>query len=160
MTIEFSLRRRATQSRYLAALWLSLSVIILVGTYISLPLVADETLSSIIQIDRQSSRTNSSVSVDTHVQLFAIATLFLGLCAISVACFLLGRSAFVEIEFAARFNGLADALCIAGNDFGQLEKAANLLVPKTKYFSVSKIFSAKDLSALADIIKQARNTVG
>ena len=98
--------------------------------------------------------------VDAHVHSFALGTLVRWtLCTILFACFLLGRSAFFEIELAARFNGLADALCIAGSDFGQLEKAANLLVPKTKYFSVPKLFSAKDLSALADVIKQARNTV-
>jgi len=159
MTIEFSLRRRATQSRCLAALWLSLSVIILVGTYISLPLVVNKTLSSIIQIEGRSSETNSGVPVDAHAQFLAIATLFLAVLAISFACFLLGRSAFVEIELAARFNGLADALCIAGNDFGQLEKAANLLVPKAKYLSVPEIFSAKDLSSLLDFIKEARKTV-
>jgi hypothetical protein len=143
----------------LAALWLSLSVIILVGTYISLPLVVNKTLSSIIQIEGRSSETNSGVPVDAHAQFLAIATLFLAVLAISFACFLLGRSAFVEIELAARFNGLADALCIAGNDFGQLEKAANLLVPKAKYLSVPEIFSAKDLSSLLDFIKEARKTV-
>ncbi|MCX5632835.1 MAG: hypothetical protein NTW93_04050 [Phycisphaerae bacterium] len=159
MTIEFSLRRRATRSRYLAALWLSLSVIILIGTYISLPLVVNKTLSSIIQIEGQTSGINSSVTVDAHVQFLAIATLVLGLFAISFACFLLSRSAFVEIELAARFNGLADALCIAGNDFGQLEKVANLLMPKAKYLSVPEIFSTKTLSSVANVIKEARKTV-
>jgi hypothetical protein len=160
MTIEFSLRRRATQSRCLAALWVSISVVILVGTYISFPWVANKILNSIIQIEGPVSGTNSSVSVDIHAQFFAIATLFLSLFAISFACFLLFRSAFVEIELAARFNGLADAICISGNDFGQLEKAVNLFVPKAKYLSVPEIFSAKDLSSLADVIKQARKTVG
>lgn len=159
MTIEFSLRRRAAQSRCFAAVWLSLSVIILVGTYISLPLVANKTLSSIVQIEGRSSETNSGGPVDAHVQFLAIATLVLAVFAISFACFLLCRSAFVEIELAARFNGLADALCIAGNDFGQLEKAANLLVPKAKYRSVPEIFSAKDLSLLVDFLKETRKTV-
>jgi hypothetical protein len=51
---------------------------------------------------------------------------------------------------------LADALCIAGNDFGQLEKAVNLLVPKAEYLSIPEIISPKNLSSLADVIKQAR----
>lgn len=159
MTIELSLRRRATQSRCLATLWLSLSVIILVGTYISLPLVADKTLSSVIQIEDKTLATSSSETVHAHVQFFAIATLFFGFLAISFACFLLGRSAFIEIELAARFSGLADALCIAGNDFDQLEKVANILVPKAKHFSVPDIFSTKLLSSLTDFIKEARKTV-
>jgi len=85
-----------------------------------------------------------------------MGTLVLGLFAVSFACFLLSRSAFIEIELAARFNGLADALCMAGNDLGQLEKAANFLVPKSKYLSVPEIFSAKDLKSLAEFAEQLR----
>jgi len=156
MTIEFSLRRRATQSRCLAAVWLSLAVIILVGTYISLPTVVNKTLRNISQFVGQTSGTNNILMADAHIQFFVMGTLILGLSAISFACFLLGRSAFVEIELAARYSGLADALCIAGNDFGQLEKAVNLLVPKAKYLSIPEIISSKNLSSMADVIKQAR----
>ena len=85
-----------------------------------------------------------------------MAIAVLGLFAIAFACFLLGRIAFIEIELAARFNGLADAMCIAVNDFGQLEKALTLLVPKAKYLSVPEMISPKNLSSLADVIKQAR----
>jgi hypothetical protein len=82
--------------------------------------------------------------------------LALGLLAICFACFLLGRTAFVEIELAARFGGLADALCIAGENFDQLEKAANFLVPGTKYLSVPEIFSTKDLNSVVELLKELR----
>jgi hypothetical protein len=163
MTIEFSLRRRATQARCLAILWLSLAVVILVTTYFSLPIVADKTLSSLSKVELQTTGVKSTVSSDPadakaffRVQLYAMGTLVLGLFAISFACFLLGRSAFVEMELAARFGGFADALCIAGDDFDQLEKAANLLMPSTKYLSVPEIFSTNDLKSVVDVVKELR----
>ncbi len=66
--------------------------------------------------------------------------MFLGVCVVSFACFLLGRMAFVEVELAARFSGLADALCVAGNDFEQLKKATNLLFHKLNTFPFLKSF--------------------
>jgi hypothetical protein len=63
---------------------------------------------------------------------------------------------FVEIELAARFAAFADALCIAGNNFDQLEKAANLLLPGTKYLSVPEIFSTKDLGSVVEVLKELR----
>ena len=119
-------------------------------------MVVNKTLGYISQFEGQASGTNNSMMADAHIQFFAIGTLILGLFVISFACFLLSRSAFVEIELAARYGGLADALCIAGNDFEQLEKAVNLLVPKAKYLSIPEIISPKNLSSLADVIKQAR----
>jgi hypothetical protein len=92
----------------------------------------------------------------THVEIYAIGIVALGLLAVCFACFLLGRTAFVEIELATRFGGLADALCIAGEDFAQLEKAVGFLVPGTKYLSVPEIFSTKDLSSVVDILKELR----
>jgi hypothetical protein len=163
MTIEFSLRRRAFQSRCLATLWLGLSSIILVATYITLPIIADKTLASISKIELQVAGTKSSTiiheldpSTFAHIQFYALGTLALELVAISFACFLLGRSAFVEIELAARCSGFADALCIAGDNFDQLEKAANILMPSTKYLSVPEIFSTNDLKSLVEILKQIR----
>src|SRR6266850_5518722 len=135
MTIEFSLRRRAVRSRYMAILWLSLATLILVGTYISLPLIASRTIATFRDI--QPTADNKAL----HIELYALGVVTLALLAIGFACFLLGRTAFVEIELAARFAGLADAVCIAGDSFDHLEKAANLLVPGTKYLSVPEIFS-------------------
>ncbi len=154
MTIEFSLRRRAKRARYMAILWLSLATLILVGTYISLPLIANSTLSTFNSTERQSSEARANPAQPTadgrspHIELYGIGVLALGLLAICFACFLLGRTAFVEIELAARCGGFADALCLAGENFDQLEKAANLLVPGTKYLSVPEIFSTKDLGRL------------
>ena len=164
MTIEFSLRRRATHARCLAILWLSLAIVILVGTYTSLPFVVDKTLSSVSKIDGATQGASGNVkddvkearSLSLRVHLFAIVTLILGLSINLFACYLLGRSAFVEIELAARFGGLADALCIAGNDLGELETAADILVPKAKFLSVPKMFSGNDLKPLADFLKQLR----
>jgi hypothetical protein len=163
MTIEFSLRRRATQARCLAILWLSLATIILVAAYISIPFVANKTLSSVSKIELQTIGAKTSPALDAldtktffHVQLYAMGALALGLFAISFASFLLGRSAFVEIELAARFSGFADALCIAGDSFDQLERAANLLMPSTKYLSVPDIFSTKDLNSLVEVLKELR----
>jgi hypothetical protein len=167
MTIEFSLRRRARQSRLLAIIWLGMATFILVATYVSLPHFARQTLYSIGKIDIQSVEAKNVPTVDSpetkslvHMQLYALGTLALGLLAISFACFLLGRTAFVEIELAARFSGIADALCIAGDNFEQLEKAADLLVPAAKYLSVPDIFSVRDLQSVAEVLKQVKPGVG
>jgi len=150
MTIEFSLRRRAVRSRYMAILWLSLATLILVGTYISLPLIASRTIATFRDI--QPTADNKA----PHIELYALGVVTLALLAIGFACFLLGRTAFVEIELAARFAGLADAVCIAGDSFDHLEKAANLLVPGTKYLSVPEIFSTKDLGSVLQVLKEIR----
>jgi hypothetical protein len=151
MTIEFSLRRRAVRSRYMAILWLSLATLILIGTYISLPVIASSTITTFRNIQP------TADNKPPHIELYALGVVTLALLAIGFACFLLGRTAFVEIELAARFAGLADAVCIAGDSFDQLEKAANLLVPGTKYLSVPEIFSTKDLgSVLKEVLKELR----
>jgi hypothetical protein len=162
MTIEFSLRQRAKRARYMAVIWLTLATLILVGTYISLPLIANNTLNAIHNTGTESSGSKTSpaqpaVAAQTsHFELYSVGVLALSLLAICFACFLLGRTAFVEIELAARFVGLADALCIAGENLDQLEKAVNLLVPGTKYLSVPEIFSTKDLSSVVQILKELR----
>jgi hypothetical protein len=158
MTIEFSLRRRARLARYMAMFWLTFATVILVGTYVSLPLVANRALGTIHTMDMESSasRPTTQPLLDTkapHIELYAIGVLTLSLLAICFACFLLGRAAFVEIELSARFAAFADALCIAGDNFEHLEKAANLMVPGTKYLSVPEIFSTKHLDSLMDFIK-------
>ncbi len=162
MTIEFSLRQRAKRARYMAVFWLTLATLILVGTYISLPLIANNTLNAIHDTGMESSGSKTSpaqpavATQASHFELYSVGVLALSLLAVCFACFLLGRTAFVEIELAARFVGLADALCIAGENLDQLEKAANLLVPGTKYLSVPEIFSTKDLSSVVQILKELR----
>jgi hypothetical protein len=161
MTIEFSLRRRASRARHMAIVWLTLATVILAGTYVSLPLIANSMIRTISSVSAQQpeskvSPTQPAESKNTHVEIYAIGIVALGLLAVCFACFLFGRTAFVEIELAARFGGLADALCLAGEDFGQLERAAGFLVPGTKYLSVPEIFSTKDLSSVVDILKELR----
>jgi beta-lactamase regulating signal transducer with metallopeptidase domain len=161
MTIEFSLRTRAKRARYMAAFWLAVTTLILLGTYVSLPFVANRTLSA-VHADAESSELNAPITrsaVDSRtprIELYTIGVLALGLLAVCFACFLLGRAAFVEIELAARFAAFADALCLAGENFDQLERAANLLLPGSKYLSVPEIFSTKDLDSVADLLKALR----
>ena len=163
MTIEYSLRRRAAQARLLAILWLSVATLILVATYVSLPFFAKEALQSFTKIEAQSTVSKAGSVIESpetkstvHLQLYVLGTLTLGVLAISCACFLLGRTAFIEIELAARFSGIADALCIAGENLEQLEKAAGFLVPEAKYLSVPEIFSVKSVQSAADIVKQLK----
>jgi hypothetical protein len=158
MTIELSLRRRATNARYLAMFWLSLAIVILVGTYISIPFIASQALASVSAFLHTNSNGTTS---PTEEQAFfcAVGMLIFGLSAISFACFLLGRIAFIELEIAARANGLADALCISASNMETLEKAANVLVPKGKYFSISDGLSQKDREAFVEILKLLRKGV-
>jgi hypothetical protein len=153
MTLELSLRRRATHARFLAILWLSISIGVLIGAYASLPFIAQKTLSIAGSVDPSMQMANIS---HLHVPIFAITTLLMGFSVISIACYLLGRSAFVEIELAARFSGLADALCVAGSDLAQFEKAAAVLVPKGKFLSAPFLRSTKDLKSMAELLKQIR----
>jgi len=163
MTIEYSLRLRAKQARWLATIWLVLTASVLVGTYASLPFIANTTLNAFGKIEPQATERKTGPTTDAvenkgafPAQLYAFGTLALGLSAVGFACFLLGRAAFVEMELAARFSGFADALCIAGDNFEQLEKAANLLMPGTKYLSVPDMFSTKDLAPIVEMLKQLR----
>jgi hypothetical protein len=87
---------------------------------------------------------------------FALVTLCSAIVAIGSACFLLARSAFIEIELAVRYVSLADALCLTGANLSDLEKITVLLVPKPRYLSASQAFSPKDLRALAEVIKQSK----
>jgi hypothetical protein len=166
MTIEFSLRRRATKARYFAILWLGLAVAILVGTYFSLPSVAGLTINAVNNIEANTTGAGSIGSNDgasaekkssANLHLFALTTLVLGVFAIAFACYLLGKFAVMELESADRLRGIADAVCISGNDFAQLEKAADLLVPKGQSVSSnSKFVSTDDLKDLAEILQKLR----
>lgn len=157
MTIEFSLRRRATQARYFAIMWLSLAIIILIGSYFSFPSVASKTLESISQIEGSTESDGNTLvagkAMFFQLHTFALIILILCLSVVSFASYLLARTAFIELETAARFIGLADALCIAGDNFEQLEKAATLLVPRSKYFPEA---TDKHLNKFLEIVKSVR----
>ncbi len=161
MTIELSLRRRAAQARYFAAIWLLLATSILVGVYFSLPSIADRTLHALSRAELgipdakgNIGTTAQDLKASSSSQLYGVVALALAFGGVAFACFLLGRAAFVEMELAARFGGLADSLCIAGEDFDRLEKTASLLMPSTKYLSVPEMFSTKDFQPVVEILKQ------
>ena len=161
MTIEFSLRRRAKRARHMAVFWLGLATIILVGTCISLPHIAKGTLNVAHATVTNPEEPKTSVAQNpsssaTHNEVYAIGVLSLSLASACFACFLIGRTAFVEIELAARFVAFADALCLAGDNVDQFEKFANILLPGTKYLSVPEIFSIKDLDSVVELVKQLR----
>jgi hypothetical protein len=132
-----------------------LAAALLVGCYFSLPSLAGRTLDSVARLSNApgTDPTHNGSSLLPELNVFALIILLLSTVAIVFASFLLSRSALVEIELSSRFNGLADALCISGNDFAQLERAASLLVPKSKLLSVPEIISTKDVEKLAEILK-------
>jgi hypothetical protein len=152
MTIEFSLRRRARRARYMATLWLGLATFILVGTYASLPVIANRAVRTFVNLEQNATQAAGDRK-GSNIELYVIGVVALALLAVGFAGFLLGRTAFVEIELAARFGGLADALCISGESLDQLEKAANIFVPGSKYLSVPEIFSTKDFDSVAGAVK-------
>ena len=155
MTLEFSLRRRATQSRCLALLWLGLTIIILVGTYLSIPFVASRALLS-VSASMHSSGTAITSPSEGQAFYFAMGMLLFGVSAIALACYFLGRSALIELELAARSNGLADALCIAGGNMETLEKASSLLVPNGHYSAISATLSSKEKESMIELVKFLR----
>jgi hypothetical protein len=155
MTIQLSLRRRAKLSRFLAILWLSLAIIILVGTYISIPSVASKAIAS-VRGSLLSNGVETTLLIEMQAFYCAMGMLVLGLSAIAFSCFLLGRSAFIELASAASLNGLADALCISDGSFESLEKAAKILVPREKSFTTPDVLSRKDTETLIELIKLLR----
>lgn len=157
MTIEHSLRRRAAKARLFAALWLNIAVIVLVGTYLSLPAIAGQTLAVLSEIEGPSASDGrgplSGNSPFANPYVLTLITITLGVVAISCASFLLGRYALTELESAGRLGGIADALCVSGDQFGQFEKAAAVFVPKSH--SASKL-TADDLKEIAELAKKIR----
>jgi hypothetical protein len=146
----------------MAAFWLTFATIILMGTYFSLPLIASRVFGAthaiVVQASAGPITTQPTVdSKNSHIEFYAIGVLTLSLLAVGFASFLLGRAAFVEIELSARFAAFADALCVSGDSFERLEKAANLMLPGTKYLSVPEIFSTKDLDSLVEVIKAVKS---
>ncbi len=164
MTIELSLRRRSTQARVFAIVWLTIAAALLVGTYVSLPFVAGKTLDSVEQIERRGVANAPSPGVgapvetnkSTTLQAFALTTLVLGVLAASLAGYLVGKAGFMELERAGKLSGLADALCLAGNDFGQFEKAATILMLKSKFASGSSSISQDDIKSLLEVLRRLR----
>ena len=156
MTLEFSLRRRAMQSRCLAALWLIVAISILAVAFFSIPHISNKVFLSVSTFQHASG--GSPISpLDGYSFYCAIGIIIMGLFAILYACFLLGRNAFFELELAARSNGLADALCISNGKVETFEKAAAILIPKGRFLDGPELFSRKDRESLIEIMKLLRN---
>lgn len=85
---------------------------------------------------------------------FGATNLLLGLVSVGAAAYVLSRAAFIELEISTRLNGMADALCLAGADSAELERIAGILVPKSKYFSLSSPEFSKELNAVLDIVRK------
>jgi hypothetical protein len=164
MTIELSLRKRALQARGVSIIFLSTAVLLLLSTYISLPFIADKTLDSINAFELHTVQSGSIAKDESSgirksfsgIHVFALTTMVLGVSAISLGCYLLGKGAFMEMERAGRLCGIADALCISGDSLEQFEKAVTLLVPKGEFHTMKELFSADDLKSLAEILKPLR----
>lgn len=153
--LESSLRSRASRAKYSSAVCLSLSVVTLIFAYISLPWFIDKALFSIVSFEIDVSTVTIATSNDLYIRVFSIAVLFVGIAAIAFACYLLSRFAFIQLELSVRFNGLADALCICGNDLALFDKASIIFAPKTKY--VSDVFTSKYITQIAsEVLKQAK----
>lgn len=152
------------QSRCLAIVWLLLSISILSGIYFSLPSVVENTLSSARSFEESSrgskgnatgvSKEENRVRIDA--QSFTLVVLTVGIGLVLFAGYLTGRAAFIEIELTARYSALADAICISGNDISSFEKAAAVLVPKTKYLSAHGMISSKEIKSIAAVLKELR----
>ncbi|MEJ0089080.1 MAG: hypothetical protein WDM80_04920 [Limisphaerales bacterium] len=159
MTIEFSLRQRAHQARWNAITWLILSVTILIGSYLSLPSIAGRTLNYVNQVESPGAGNfdlaspTSEKATFIHLHTFALIILVLCVAVISLASYLLARTAFIEFDSAARFIGLADAICVSGEDIEDLQAAASLFVPTTKSFPE---ISEKSLKALLEAAKDTQ----
>ena len=150
-----SLRRRATRSRVAACLFLLAAVGILLSTYITLPRFAGWSLRSIREA-MLTTACSSLSSLEQMVFALAIGTVVLGLAAVAYGCLLLGRGASLALELAAQSNGLADALCLAGDNADQLERVIALLVPAAKHFSPADLISEKDRDTIIEILKKAK----
>jgi len=130
-----------------------LAVIILVGTYFSIPFIARQALLT-VSTSLQANISGTTLPIERQVFYFAMGMFVFGLSAISFACYLLGRSAFRELEIGARSICLADALCIAHGNLEAFEKAANLFIPKGKHFISPDVLSQKERETLLELLKR------
>jgi len=164
MTLEFSLRSRAKRARGYAAIWLTIAVLILIGTYFSLPLLTAKTLESISSFDLSTGNSAGLANLNSTetgqsangLHVFPLTVLLAELGAVFIGCFLLCRTASIEIETAVRLSAIADALCLSGDDFARFEKSVALLVPKNRFFAVPESSSKKELQELLELARKLR----
>lgn len=153
MTIEHSLRRRAFQAKGFGVLWICTATLIFVIAFLWSPFLLKETILVFAEhgsLQLPIPASDSAVLPPDYIAgigLFAVAALL-----VCYGTYLLGRSAMLELERSAFFNGLADAVCIAGNDFVQLEKAIALFVPSSRHLRQTDILSMKEVKALLQVL--------
>src|SRR5205814_9030184 len=129
-------------------------------SYVALPTVTYNMFRSLAKLESGAfadteKGPRASEPIHLPVQTLALVTGVLGLVSVGFGAFLLSRYAFVELELAARSNALADALCLAGEDFERLQQSASVLVPKARYLSPPEI-SVEDLKTAVSLLKEAR----
>jgi len=154
ISIESSLRRRAAKNRYYGALWIISAILILAFVYFSLPLFLNRTLTKITLLNDALQQAGSKV---LNVDILIIAFFIIGLITAFAASYICFKSALIEIEMSARLTGLADALCVAGKDLDQFEKAASIFVPRTRYLLSGNGSPMKDLKPITELIKLFRH---
>jgi hypothetical protein len=149
MTIELSLRQRARTAHRIAMIMMGLAVVTLLTTFGILTVGSD-----LVTVAKPSLSTTAQTVSLSEISIRS-AQAILGLIAAGAAAFVLSRAAFIELEISARMNGVADALCLAGSDSNELERLAGILVPKSKYFSLSSPEISKELGSILDIARKS-----
>jgi hypothetical protein len=158
MTLEYSLRRRSVHARVMAFVWLSLACLVLGAAAGSLPWLAQKTWENALAVEISPLNVKSDLpagpaSGEQRPIVWSVL-IALEMSLLGSACYVFARAGFSEVDLAARYNGLADALCVAGDDLGRLEQAAAILVPKASGLKTgAAAFSAKDVQSLAELVK-------
>lgn len=106
-----------------------------------------------VQANLQGSSSALQAASDASSLYSAVAIVMAGLLAVSYACYLLGRSASVEMQCAWRSNALADAMCIAGGNLDDLEKTAHLFSSLTRLPGIVDDLSKKNRAAILELVK-------
>lgn len=147
----------------MATVWLGLALVVLGVVYSSLPFIVGKTLRVLAtpeHVSGPAAKFDKELANDftpsNYKQIIAVVSLVFGFGVVSYAAYLLGRCAQVEYAAASHFGGLADALCIAGEDLQRFEKAAAILVPKFAALSDSTLFSTKEIQSIGEVFKQLK----
>ena len=171
ITLESSLRKRAIRAKRLALTWLFVAIILLVGICVYMPFASVTLLSRIKMFQVKVSAVEIATSNLTfkrpetkeniinrieHPEMFTLVVMFFILLLSSLTGYLIGRSAFQEMMAAMRWNGIADAASIAGDNFPVFEKAVAIMVPTSRGMFGTDVISAGDMKLLTDFIKSIR----
>ena len=151
MTIERALRTRAKQARRTALVCSCAAISILIAVYGLMPAFIERTFDAIVRI---SETIKLPVGGALNVQSMTIITIGMGVSLAALASYLLAKAASSEKGFATRCSGLADALCLAGNDLVALEKVAPLFLSVCNRNTNTGGLPVKDIKAILDLRKE------